>query len=135
VAESEEYAWEKRGAQVLRGFSAVNMLEVCLKVCSQRYRLTELLDSVKHFLFVQVALDIARGLHFLHSSGVIHRCRTLPMSSVMQQLRRKTPLLQLLSSIEGLEVWPLDGSTLTQAGLTGLQCFADAGTSKAAMCC
>jgi serine/threonine protein kinase len=24
--------------------------------------------------YVQVALDVARGLHFLHSSGVIHRC-------------------------------------------------------------
>lgn len=34
--ENDEYAWERRGAQV--------------------------------------ALDIARGLHFLHSSGVIHRC-------------------------------------------------------------
>ena len=33
---------------------------------------------------VQVALDIARGLHFLHSSGVIHRYR-MPMWSCVQR--------------------------------------------------
>ena len=43
-------------------------------------------DETAHYSWCgtgrEVALDIARGLHFLHSSGVVHRSVSFPSSFV-----------------------------------------------------
>ena len=40
----------------------------------QAFARDELDEYAWHDRGRQIALDIARGLHFLHMSGVIHRC-------------------------------------------------------------
>ena len=70
----EKYAWERRGGQVLGPRCCVRALPSSLVILGIRNQRS----------CVQVALDIARGLHFLHSSGVIHRYR-MPMWSCVQR--------------------------------------------------
>ena len=67
----EEYAWDRRGAQVL-----LTPVEVALYPAQVLYIDLSMMVStdVERMCHLQVALDVARGLHFLHSSGVIHRC-------------------------------------------------------------
>jgi hypothetical protein len=65
-----------------RGAGEMRVRDRCCIDCAQLRMLYHL--NSEHDVVVQVALDIARGLHFLHSSGVIHRCDSPHMWSCMQ---------------------------------------------------
>ncbi len=60
----------------------------------QAFARDELDEYAWHDRGRQIALDIARGLHFLHTSGVIHRCWSpLHAAHLQGKLVRYAPLL------------------------------------------
>ena len=103
----EEYAWDKRGAQVRFCSGSVEN-----RLSSSRLETLNLLDDTQEQdAHAQVALDVARGLHFLHSSGVIHRCSRWELSQLCVVCHANMLLPLNLSSCGSSMVFILHGCT------------------------